>query len=626
MKGYNFETFRVQEGNQIAYEMCRAVAALAYAGPQPIILLGPRGAGKSHLLWAIVHEVRGSTAKAGLGLVMAKEFPEAVRGLVQNPAPIQSGKPAILLVDELEHFQDNASDLEAVVQVFLNHGHSVVLASSVDPDRLVQFSQAFKELVRQGHLVEIRPPIPAGGNEDTAGLRSELDDARAEIARLRAQLEEAGAKRSHEPGEATGETSAEQTVSTGDSAAEIQALRERLEAAEAAEATALEEQSRLEAYLRAKESIENTLKDVRAERDAALAALRQYEETAQSLFQQVESRRAAVGETFKSLTEQFRNHLHRWRAPAGQSPAEERESLETALNEARSLASAFREQMELERQQFDAALGEVRKERDHAEMLLEQSHAEQGRLKVALDGLRGRLEALDRELESAREAAVLQASEMEVLRGELAAQKACVAERSGELEQAREAISRQASEMETLRNELAAQKACAATQAGELENARKTIAIQIAEMDALRHEAAAQVASANMQAGEMEGRAARLQTALEAAVNAARATETETLRHRETLLQVAESLRLLSERHESVKQPEPEALRPVSPEDRQAFLFDAVPEIEPLEAPRLEAFAQGFMPAGGELPGSGPSLRDAVDAALSPPSLPSREE
>ena len=554
MKGYSFETFQVQEGNQAAYELCRAVASLKYAGPRPVLLLGPEGSGKGHLLWSIVHEVRASTVKAGLGLVMAHEFPIAVRNLAVNPEPIQRGNPAILLVDELERFHENVPELEAVVQTFLDNGHCVLLASNVAPDRLGAFSDAFKKCLREGQTIPVKPLViqaPAGGETVTA-LRSELEALRRDrdewaekasvVEGLRGELETV----SREHDDAVRRLTAQDAE-----IAEGLLWRERAETAESNLETALEENARLQTVLRAKEGIEATLKETRQERDAMTALLQERGEQLESLLEQVESQRAAMNAHCEALTARFQAYVESMESAQEALSRAEREAYQLEVDEARAHAATLREQLDMDHREFSEALAQIRAERDETDGLVEESRAEQDRLRAALDAVRGRLNALGLELDTAR----------------------------------------------------------------------RTVSLQAAEMDALRHEAAAQVASANVRTGEMERRTARLQSFLENAVENSRATETDAQRCGEDLTRIAETLRALAARHamwqdaelESKPEPEPE------PNDGQALLFDAVPDFDARDSLRLSAFTEGLGAAPSELPGSGPSLKDMVDAALAEP-------
>ena len=203
-----FDTFQSGPENQAALDLCRAIAGLQFADPKPVLLLGPSGAGKSHLLWAIINHIRTEKIKTGLALIVPDDFPQALRDLLIDPTPIQSPLPAILLVDALDAFFEYTADLEKVITLFLENGHPVVLTSRLPHDRLDHFSAPFRGLLKQANLAVMDMPIPDSDPEETVDTHSAqetdqdslawklaetqalLEDAREEQARLRHALED----------------------------------------------------------------------------------------------------------------------------------------------------------------------------------------------------------------------------------------------------------------------------------------------------------------------------------------------------------------------------------------------------------------------------------------------------
>ena len=649
MKGYSFETFQIQEGNQAAYDVCRAVASLEYAGPRPVLLLGPEGSGKGHLLWSIVHEVRASTVKAGLGLVMAHEFPLAVRNLAVNPEPIQRGNPAILLVDELERFHENVPELEAVVQTFLDNGHCVLLASNVAPDRLAAFSDAFKKCLREGQTIAIKPLVnQAPASETVTALRSELEALRrdrdewaqkASVAdSFRTQLETMRRERDEWAGKAAAldslrvelETVSRDRDEWAERASVVDGLRVELETASRDRDEWAEKAAAVDS-LRAELETISRERDEWAEKAAVIDGLHAELETV-TLDRDDAVRRLAAqdAEIAEGLL---------WRDRAETAEAK----LETALEENSRLQTVLRAMEGIEatlketRQERDAMQALLQERGEQLASLLEQVESQRAAMNAHCEALTARFQAYVENMESAQEA--LSRAEREAFQSELdEARKDAAALReqldidhrefSEALAQVRSEHGETAALLEESRVEQDRLRATLDTIHGrlnalglELDTARKTVSLQTAEMDALRHEAAAQVASANVRTGEMERRTTRLQSLLENAVETSRATETDAQRCGEELTRIAETLRALAARHalwkeaelESRPEPEPE------PNDGQALLFDAVPDFDPRDSLRLSAFTEGLGAAPGELPGSGPSLKDMVNAALSDP-------
>ena len=259
MKGMTFANFVADENNQAAYDICRKVAALKEEVAKPLTLVGEKGTGKSHLLWAIVNEFREFQARVGVALVSASDFPQKVRNLVQNPAPIQKNRAAVLLVDELELFKENAAELEAVVRTFLDNGHMVVLASRIHPSALSGYSGKFKAQVSSGAIVGMKATgatsadggISTFALERIGGLKKTIEELEKERDGLKELLGEAsmGAK----------------DAEPGCGSARLEAERDRIrEALERSEGDLLETRQELAA---ARESTET----VRAELDTAVS-------------------------------------------------------------------------------------------------------------------------------------------------------------------------------------------------------------------------------------------------------------------------------------------------------------------------------------------------------------------
>lgn len=553
MKGFSFETFDVSLPCRPAFEACRQIAEGEYTGARPVVLLGIEAAGKSHLLWAIVKAVRASARPVGLALIMAREFPDRVRHLAVDPTPIRQGKPAILLVDDLQHFREQAPELEAVVRVFLEHDHDVVLASSVHPDRIAELSDDFKAILRGGRVLELRPrrifeaegePPPGLTLTDIwrelSALRRERDDLERELrdkaaiekhlaevqARLDlSQAEEERLNRALRDAASTIEESPfgepprlpQTPAAPGTPEPERAALEAALRAAEAETESAFAEQARLQGQLgaarRATEEALATQVQLRDEnerlRHQAEAVLAQLQAHQQSLAAQQSNLQGSIESLVEEATARLRNEH-----------ATVRRQLEQDLTDARALAEAFRRQLAEAQARADREIAEAVAGADHAETLLEEARAELGRVSVLADSSRGRLAAME----------------------------------------------------------------------FEVEKARKQLALQMAEMDALREAAATLAANANLEAQAQERRVAELEAALAAAQSLGGTVDHETSRLSADLERLAGTARHIGAVFGNLKQLETAAPVRTPLEDlRQRLLFDnalfeSIPATEPAPA------------------------------------------
>ena len=155
MKRFGFSAYIVDEENREAFGACRGVARLQTEKPQPILLVGDHGSGKTHLLHAIVNEVRASSSHTGIAYVSPCNVPDEVRKLVDDPTPVDFAQKAILLVDDLDRFDDDLRVLGEVVQIFLENDHYVVFASRIRPDRIDAVPPELRASLQKARVVEI---------------------------------------------------------------------------------------------------------------------------------------------------------------------------------------------------------------------------------------------------------------------------------------------------------------------------------------------------------------------------------------------------------------------------------------------------------------------------------------
>lgn len=552
MKHMTFENFRVDNGNRAAYDLCRRAAMLEYEAGRPVVLLGPAGAGKSHLLWSVVAHVRASSARAGLALVMASEFPEQVRQLAVNPAPLQDGKPSLLLVDELEHFEQDAYTLEGVVKVFLANGHGVILASAAHPDRLAQFSEGFRALLCGGLVVEVgaagalledeeqelalvealraerdalelKLAQKAGESAEMANVRVRLDEAMRQVEQLtialadtsrfdalhqrhQAELAAVAAEREdyklavealHEERDALEKRLADRTAA----AAEADMLRERLLGLESAQAATRAEE-------------EGEIARLRGELAAAQEGNAQELVEMRARLSQAEESAARANEMHASHLDRI-NHLQA-ELSEYRGGLEEARDLRRQLEEAQVAALRAHEEYAEAVRAAEEMGGLIEAERATAAAELEAVRAE---IHALLDSAKAHGPANPRELEAIREGLQDAQSLSAAFRMQMDRDRRDFEEETAQLQAENAALRERAehamAELARTTASTEGQKARARTLEYELEKERKQNALLAAEMDALRSEAASQVAQANVRGGELEGRMAQLREALE---------------------------------------------------------------------------------------------------------------
>jgi hypothetical protein len=192
MRRFSFGNMLVDDANREAVQVCRDIAERRPVAPQPVLLVGAPGSGKTHLLYAIVDHVRkayepGETKYAILNpRKLPAEVRAQVRGLVREPEPVRSAQHALLLVDQLEAYTEETDELEALVRVFLDSGHPVVLASDVAPERL-GLSERFRDLIAKGRTVGVAPVANVPGELEQRVRQTHAEDAEQQRRELETQ-------------------------------------------------------------------------------------------------------------------------------------------------------------------------------------------------------------------------------------------------------------------------------------------------------------------------------------------------------------------------------------------------------------------------------------------------------
>ncbi len=243
---------------------------------------------------------------------------------------------------------------------------------------------------------------------------------------------------------------------------------------------------------------------------------------------------------------------------------------------------AMAEALETARRERDAAQAAANRMAAEATAILERLQVNEAafarmqdrllamaRRRMASDGAAAGA-GLVEELEDARAEADAYRAQLEEERGRMAQ----------ELGQARAEREIAETELESLRAErgnltmaLEAARGRIGALEKELDKARRQTSIQTAELDALRRAAAQQVAAAQVQAGELEQRIAHAETALDALRQTCRATDSSLRRQAAALLEAADVLNALADRHAVMKEAGLEQAPSAGYADRQGFLF-----------------------------------------------------
>lgn len=159
------EAYVVGGGNRMAH----AAAAMAAERPgamSPVLLHGPSGTGKSHLLEAIALRTRQLRPRSAVVLLSAEQFTttflDALHGRRGLPGFRRSLRTAdLLLVDDIQFLagkKATVSELLHTVEALLRAGRQVVLTADRDAEGLGELGADLQARLRGGMSAPILPP------------------------------------------------------------------------------------------------------------------------------------------------------------------------------------------------------------------------------------------------------------------------------------------------------------------------------------------------------------------------------------------------------------------------------------------------------------------------------------
>jgi chromosomal replication initiation ATPase DnaA len=161
LEGASFDSFVEGPSNRAAVAAARAVADRASGYPNPLLITGAAGLGKSHLLAAIAAQARARDPAARVEVETTAGLRQRLQGARGGVQPLH--ECALLLLDELEGVT-GSPDLEALVLELLlgrvPFGRPVVLAGNWNPERPGEADPDLVRSVAEGTTVAVGAPDP----------------------------------------------------------------------------------------------------------------------------------------------------------------------------------------------------------------------------------------------------------------------------------------------------------------------------------------------------------------------------------------------------------------------------------------------------------------------------------
>jgi hypothetical protein len=162
---FDFSRFVVGSGNSMAAEAAHRVVEAPGAVYNPLLIVGPPGCGKTHLLQAIGLHAAALDPDVSVHLESVETLAEHVtsgiaRGVLESLHEAL-GHLDLLLVDDLERIEGlgrTQRELVAICDAMLDRRGQVVLASAHAPASIPGLPSDLASLLSDGLMVDISPP------------------------------------------------------------------------------------------------------------------------------------------------------------------------------------------------------------------------------------------------------------------------------------------------------------------------------------------------------------------------------------------------------------------------------------------------------------------------------------
>ncbi|MBE6689990.1 MAG: chromosomal replication initiator protein DnaA [Ruminococcaceae bacterium] len=162
---FTFDNFIEGESNHFARAVCMRVAAKPYDVHNPLFLYGPSGVGKTHLMCAVVNELRRQRPNTKVIYTTMVDFVNyMVKCISRND--MESFRSYyrgcdVLLLDDVQFIAGKESTQLEVFNTFntlFDEGKQIILASDRPPKDINPLEERLRSRFEQGLLADINPP------------------------------------------------------------------------------------------------------------------------------------------------------------------------------------------------------------------------------------------------------------------------------------------------------------------------------------------------------------------------------------------------------------------------------------------------------------------------------------
>ena len=161
---YTFDTFIVGSSNKFAHAAALAVATHDTRNYNPLFIHGDSGLGKTHLLFAIMNEVKNRKPDSFVVYVKGEQFTNELIAAIKNQTTPEFRekyrKADYLLVDDIQFIAGRDSTQEEFFHTFntlYESGKQIVLTSDRPPKEIKPLEDRLRTRFEMGLMADIQP-------------------------------------------------------------------------------------------------------------------------------------------------------------------------------------------------------------------------------------------------------------------------------------------------------------------------------------------------------------------------------------------------------------------------------------------------------------------------------------
>ena len=162
---YTFENFIVGSSNRFAHAAAKAVATEQTKSYNPLFIYGESGLGKTHLLYAIYHEMTKNHPEYNIVYVKGETFTNELIGALQagrnNEFREKYRGSNVLLIDDIQFISGKVGTQEEFFHTFntlYEANRQIVFTSDRPPHEIARLEDRLKTRFESGLLCDIQPP------------------------------------------------------------------------------------------------------------------------------------------------------------------------------------------------------------------------------------------------------------------------------------------------------------------------------------------------------------------------------------------------------------------------------------------------------------------------------------